>query len=316
MNFKKTICLILVIITFCAFFGCAKQNGDSSGSAGGTISPSTNGSNEAQVVLLFGQSNAAGYTQDWYLNGTVSRQRYYNFSKGFDNVLISYVADSNTSDGEFFAVTLGQGHSEYTFGPELGIAETVSGGNVYGKVFIVKYAYGGTRLTDRWRSPSSGQSGDLYRGAVEYTHSMLEKIKQSGLNPSVKAICWMQGESDADADAPYNLYMDYEEALIDDLRKEFSDYTAEGDVIGFIDAGISDSKPWVHYKAINTAKKTLADKNPSSHVYLDTIGEKLTYHLEPSGEADIYHYDSASMIKLGNMFGESLLNNFLDVIES
>ena len=41
--------------------------------------------------------------------------------------------------------------------------------------------------------------------------------------------------------------------------------------------------------------------------YFSTIENGLKYNLEPVGAPDIYHYDSDSMIKLGNLFGERLL---------
>ena len=73
----------------------------------------------------------------------------------------------------------------------------------------------------------------------------------------------------------------------------------------FIDAGISDSYLWSKYIEINNQKLDFS-KN-ENNVYIDTIQEKLTYNLEPIESPDIAHYDSMSMIKLGQLYGKEIL---------
>lgn len=315
MKIKKLLTLTLVLLLSCfALFGCevatppASTDSDST-PTGGT--PSKVYSDKAQVIILLGQSNASGCSQSYYLDKTISKEKYEEYSKGYSKVKMSFVADGHTSNGSFVRVKLGLANTVASFGPEVGIAETISEVDPTDRVFIIKYAHGGTRLTNRWKSPSTGNAGDLYNGAVKYIHNQLEVLEGMGLVPTIKAICWMQGESDADSDAPYKLYESYESSFVSDLRSEFLAYKPFGKKIGFIDAGISDSKPWVHYKEINQAKYNLSQKDPENHVYLDTIGANLTYNLEPTETPDLYHYDSASMIKLGHMFGEALLDKFI-----
>lgn len=315
MKIKKLLTLTLVLLLSCfALFGCEIAPSPASTDSDSTPKeeqPSKVYSDNAQVVILLGQSNAAGCSQSYYLDKTVSKEKYDEYSKGYSKVKMSFVADGYNSSGAFVRVKLGLANTVASFGPEVGIAETISEVDPTDRVFIIKYAHGGTRLTNRWKSPSTGNAGDLYNGAVKYIHNQLEALENMGLTPTIQAICWMQGESDADADAPYNLYETYESLFISDLRSEFLAYKPFSKKIGFVDAAISDSKPWVHYKEINQAKYNLSQKDPENHIYLDTIAAKLTYNLEPTETPDLYHYDSASMIKLGQMFGKALLDNFI-----
>lgn len=319
MKIKK---LLLLLFTLClsasVLFGCT-PTAPTTSSDSGTDDDKTverEYSDKAQVIILLGQSNASGCSNTAYLYNYFDSKKMNEYvNTGYENVKMAYVADSNSSAGQFLSVRAGQANTTARFGPELGIAEKISEKDPDDRVFIIKYAVGGTRLTNRWTPPSAKgdeATGDLYTGAKKFILNQLKALEDMGLKPKVKAICWMQGESDADADAPYVLYESYERCLINDLRTALIGYKPTGKKIGFVDAGISDSTPWVHYAEINAAKKALSDADPANHIYLDTIGAKLTYNLEPSGQADLYHYDSASMVKLGHMFAEALLNNFID----
>lgn len=316
MKTKKLICLLFtLILATSVLFGCTPTTSTSDSGDDEKIAEREY-SNKAQVIILLGQSNASGCSNTAYLYNYFDSKKMNEYvNKGYENVKMSYIADGNTSLDQFVPVKTGLANTESRFGPEIGIAEKISELDPTDRVFIIKYAAGGTRLTNQWTPPSIGgesSTGYLYSGAKYYILKQLAALQEMGLKPKVKAICWMQGESDADADAPYASYENYERAFINDLRGDLSAYKPKGKKIGFVDAGISDSTPWVHYAEINAAKKALSDADPVNHIYLDTIGAKLTYNLEPSGQADLYHYDSNSMIKLGHMFAEALLNNFID----
>lgn len=270
-------------------------------------------SNEVQVVVLIGQSNAEGASHCSYLNKTVGEEKAAEYALGYNKVQISYVCtiSANTSEGNFVDVKLGQGYSTTQFGPEVGMAEKISELDPTKKVYIVKYVYGGTTLATQWRSPSSKNTGNLYTGAVNFVLEQCQKLEGMDLYPVIKAICWMQGESDASGQS-YNAYEQLESNLVADLRQDFAYYKPADSEIGFVDAGISDCVAWTNYQVINSAKQKLASQD-EFHVYLDTIAANLRYNGEPAGAPDIYHYDSSSMIKLGHMFGEALLANFLEL---
>ena len=269
-------------------------------------------SNEVQVILLLGQSNAEGHTQSQYLTKTVGEEKAQLYAEGFEEVQIAYAntISQNTSNGEFVPVKLGQGTYIDRFGPEVGMAEKIAEVDPEKRVVIIKYAYGGTTLNNEWRSPSSGNTGRLYTGAVEYIIQQLETLEAMDLYPIVKAICWMQGESDASG-LNYNQYEMLEENFVKDLRNDLAYYKPVDAEIGFVDAGISDLTAWTQYKVINQAKMNLSEKD-DYHDYIDTISAGLKYNAEPVGNPDPYHYDSKYMIQLGHLFAEVLLARYIE----
>ena len=233
-------------------------------------------------------------------------------AEGFEEVQIAYAntISQNTSNGEFVPVKLGQGTYIDRFGPEVGMAEKIAEVDPEKRVVIIKYAYGGTTLNNEWRSPSSGNTGRLYTGAVEYIIQQLETLEAMDLYPIVKAICWMQGESDASG-LNYNQYEMLEENFVKDLRNDLAYYKPIDAEIGFVDAGISDLTAWTQYKVINQAKMNLSEKD-DYHDYIDTISAGLKYNAEPVGNPDPYHYDSKYMIQLGHLFAEVLLARYIE----
>lgn len=267
-------------------------------------------SNKIQVVLMFGQSNMEGHTHSRYLLNTVGTEKSKEYVDGYDDVKISYACtiSQNTSNYQFVPVKCGQGTSLNQFGPEVGMAEKINALNLKEKVYFIKFAQGATSLYNSWRSPSSKMTGSLYSFAIEYVNKQLKALEDMGYYPEVKAICWMQGEDDSNSNS-YTEYYNYEKAFINDLRKEFL-YYSDPEGIGFISAGISDCPAWREYKEINKSKLKLSNES-AFNIYIDTIAADLKYGGEPVGAPDIYHYDSSSMIKLGHLFADELIANFL-----
>ena len=262
--------------------------------------------NKVQVVLMLGQSNMEGHTHSQYLIKTKGETKAKEYAIGFSDIQIAYRCSINFNDsnGEFVDVKLGQGTNIERFGPEIGIAETLHGNKFDGKVMLVKFAQGATSLYNQWMSPSSGRSGQLYSAMLEYFSMCMDNLENLGYYPELKAICWMQGEDDSSS-SEYYKYETLEENFINDLRNDLA-YYSSSEGIYFIDAGISDCSAWTHHQEVNQAKLNNSNKS-DLNIYFSTIENGLKYNLEPVGAPDIYHYDSDSMIKLGNLFGERLL---------
>ena len=307
--------LVLSMVLVLALTGCEFVSGLFGTTTSATTAkedPPKVYSNEVQVVLLLGQSNAEGHTYSQYLTKTVGEEKAQLYADGFEAVEISYAntISQNTSNGEFVPVKLGQGTGKDRFGPEIGIAEKIAEIDPEKRVVIIKYAYGGTTLNNEWRSPSSGSTGRLYKGAVEYILQQLELLESMDLYPIVKAVCWMQGESDASG-LSYNQYELLEENFVKDLRNDLAYYKPVEGEIGFVDAGISDLPAWTQFLIINQAKQNLSEKD-EYHDYIDTIAAGLKYNAEPIGAPDVYHYDSKYMVQLGYLFAEVLLGRYIE----
>lgn len=264
---------------------------------------------DIDVIVLCGQSNAAGCSFWSYLNS----EKLDKYREGFENTKIKFNCDEGYNYSRSFKnVKVGQGYQNMTFGPEVGMAEYFEEQQDYlnKDVYIIKYAVGGTALFNRWRSPSStiegNEPGDLYTKLIDYCDESIDLLINEGFNPQIKAICWMQGESDAGANA--NSYKKLEDNFINDLNIDLEKYS-NGETIKFIDAGISQSPAWANYQTINRAKKENAELDVENRFYIDTINAGLTYNQEPVNNPDLCHYDSASMIELGRLFAEVIIEN-------
>ena len=218
---------------------------------------------------------------------------------GYEGVKISFANSEfvNTSEYKFVPVCASQGYILERFGPELGMAEKLSIADLQSPVYIIKYTYGGTAIKEEWRPPScGGKIGHLYTETVEYVITQCELLRSMGYDPVIKAICWMQGESDAEREN-FEDYTFLEGGLKRDLRDAFANYKPDAHEIGFIDAGISDCPAWIEYIRVNESKKALSLED-EYHDYIDTISVSLSYNEEPYDEVDIYHYDCLGSIKV------------------
>ena len=259
----------------------------------------------AKVIILIGQSNATGCSLTSYLRSGVGEEKYAEFERGYDNVLINFSLDNQaySSCGAFVPVDLlcsaGQGY----FGPEVGMAELLSSAFENEKIFILKFSMSGYSLNYHWLydySPSW-----IYDSFKIFATTYLEYLSSKGYKVSLDAICWMQGESDT-TDYKAGKYYDNTVAFVNNLRSDFAIY-APSEGIYFIDAGISDS-PYCEpaYPEINDAKKRFSKISPLN-VYFSTIDAGLTTMYEPESSPDLGHYDAMSELELGRMFAKEIL---------
>lgn len=254
---------------------------------------------KAHVVLLYGQSNADGVSHNEYLllNDPV---KYAEYSEGYDNVLINFVndKDGNTSDHAFRKCTIGCGYTETCYGPEMGIAEKMSLAYPNETTFIIKWTVGGTILKSQWLNGHK-KRGELYKLSMDFTTKCLKYLKDKGYELSLDGICWMQGESDSMVSTPQRYYEDTV-AYVNYLRHDLEKYQKN---IKFVDAGINEVEGiWVVPDEINNAKKQFANES-DLNFYIDTKAMGLSSIHEPEDQVDVAHWDSISMVKLGQAFG-------------
>ena len=267
--------------------------------------PDGNGK-KLKVILLNGQSNASGVSRVSCLTDE-QRAKYAN---GIDNVRINYFCDNgnNNSAGYFTLAGLNQGYNDGFFGPELGIADALSTSDE--EYLILKYTWGGTILATQWFAPQAdGSVGPLYTAFINFTTTYMEYLKTKGYDAKIGAMCWMQGESDSVDESWTQNYYQNTVDFVASLRKDLAAYADEGG-IRYIDAGISDSIYWTRYKRVNSAKKQFADDPANNAVYIDTIAAGLQFNKEPAGNPDLAHYDAASELMLGQLFGQKILQRY------
>lgn len=254
-----------------------------------------------RVILLGGQSNASGCSLDEYLQKNVSAQKYEEYSAGYDNVYINYLAGDHMSE-EFVKCSTLQGELDGAFGPELGLAEKLHEMYPDEDFVIIKCAWGGTNLYEQWLSPSSdGKTGTLYKQFVKFVKTSINYLEEKNYNVVIEAMCWMQGESDSFLVESATNYGEHLNNFIEDIRKEFSKYASKNG-IAFIDAYIADLPMfWVYGDDVNAGKREVA-KLSDNNFLVDTIAEGLVTDKEPFEQPDVPHYDSTSQILLGHLF--------------
>lgn len=262
------------------------------------------------VIVISGQSNAVGCTHINCITTSIGASQYYEYLDGYPGIQIAYdcwtkdVKDDKTvfysqnkpKNKSFVKVMLGQGNSLSTFGPEIGIAESLHE-EYDGKLFLIKYACGASNLKDDWATRES----PMYGRFISYVKLQMESLVDMGYAPTIKAFCWMQGEGDA-WDGYYQEYYDNLKGFVGLVREDLKEFSGEN-TLPFIDAGISNSKQWQYYRQVNEAKKQFADESEDNY-YIDTIAAGLHTDQEPFNEPDTAHYDSESEVLLGNLFAQ------------
>ena len=262
---------------------------------------------DAKVIVIAGQSNAAGTTLNSYLKNNISADQYAKYQNGFPNVKIYYTCGSGSngvsytnSVEEFVEVKIGQGFITSTFGPELALAEYLAENYPDEQFYIIKYAIGGTAMDIQWNALDESKRQCLNE-LEEKVDSGLELLKAEGLDPKIVAFFWMQGEGDANPASRTAPYYNYQKALMGELRERYADYAVDGD-IPFIDTEISNDGFWAASYMINDAKNDIAEESGRNYI-IDSNYYGLTTRYENN---DLAHYDSTSMILLGQLYAKKL----------
>ena len=264
----------------------------------------------AKVIILSGQSNAVGTSVYYSLQQKLGKDEYSKYSAGFPNVKILFYNEclnanyqmvyAHHSDS-FVNAKAGQGVNITMFGPELGLAAYLSETYPDETFYIIKYAGGGATLYDHYNPTTEGKSNECLLKLDQTIEKGLKLLEDQGLTPKIVAMLWMQGESDANlASHAYNYY-ELETALIAHVREKYADYASVRG-IAFIDAAISNSGMWSNYLALNYSK-ILVSRDSHLNYFIDTNAHELTT-LEENN--DYAHYDSTSMLLLGQLFGQML----------
>ena len=105
------------------------------------------------------------------------------------------------------------------FGPEIGLARTLLTQQPGRRIAIVKAAFSGTALPMDWDPSPDSKSGLCYQALVTETKTAIAAAKAKGITLNIRAMCWVQGESDANATAA-PLYADRLTKMIASLRHD------------------------------------------------------------------------------------------------
>ena len=250
----------------------------------------------SNVYLIMGQSNASGVSLHSFLKES-NPELYQLYTEGNQKVLTSYDTYYHTNYN-FQPTRFGLADEDEFFGPEIGIAEVLK--EKEETSYVIKASLSGSCLQTQWVD-KHGNKYRLYNRFLKFITGQLRTLESKGLNPRVKGVFWMQGESDSIG--YQDDYKEAEEYFYKYLRADLNNWIY--DHFNFVDAYISTKTEWwVYADDVNAAKEQLSTEYENCYC-IKTNGEDenaLNLNLKyMSGEdpEDYAHYDSKSMILLG-----------------
>lgn len=287
------------------------------------------------VYVIAGQSNAAGYSTKNNINKEENKKPEY--TSGFDRVYYYGSADGNVVNALKSNVRFGCGIAGDRFGAEVGIADVMSAssGN---EILIVKYAIGGTYLTDNttnaafsvkygnWCPPSKRQNptenitGVLYDKWKNTVKSAINAYKVADYAPELKGTFWMQGEAETDGTYGSKDYEGHLRALIQDMRNDYETIFGS-DKVKTAPFAIGKIAPTFAGGNGNVdAVRAIQDRVASSTGYTFAI-ETEDYRLcdengKPiNGIGDTFHFTGDDMMSLGRAVGNVFVEESAPSVE-
>jgi hypothetical protein len=247
-----------------------------------SCSSSVMGAPEAPIYIVIGQSNAWGLG---IIKGAASTTKALT-TAGWP---FSFWAGTQTSWASGSTIQTAQKGS---FGPDLNISNQLTASGKSG-FYVFKYAVSNTSLATNWGS--RGTKG-LYDKAVGLLKKAEGQICASGKNPVVKAVFWMQGETDASNQNMSIAYQKNLQVLVDQSRQDYLGSTAPF-IIGLID---SAHNMWPY--AANVRKAEQAVGSEMYNGYIETNDLEVYPGKNCGMGLCMDHYDTKGQLDLGNRF--------------
>ena len=257
------------------------------------------------LYIVAGQSNAVGFDAKpgklpasdidakipfWWRCGDPPPDKHDTTSRGWTTL-------KPQSLGDPIKPRAGRQYGNYAqpeggFGPEIGFARTLyKSGNT--NFSIVKAAFSGTGIAQDWTPNSDKPNGACYRALLKETRAAIKAAKEKGTKLRLRAIIWVQGESDAnEKDAP--LYANRLQAMMKSLRHDLQ----TPDMLALIAVNTRFGNGRNKYMPTIVEQQQLAANNDPKCVYVDTAEAPI---------ANGAHYDTKGTIMVGEWFAKALL---------
>ncbi len=180
------------------------------------------------------------------------------------------------------------------FGPEMGLARTLASRESR-PLAVVKTAFSGTSVAGDWNIERTDEAQNCYRAMLEETKLAIESAKQKGIDLHVRALVWVQGESDANAkDAP--LYAVNLSRMLEKLRSDLA--APEMILLLGVNTRFGNGNNQFMPSVIES-QKSVASKLSRAR-YVDTNGAET---LPPSHT----HFTAQGTLEIGRRYAEALL---------
>ncbi len=176
------------------------------------------------------------------------------------------------------------------FGPEIGLARALMQQQRQQPLAIVKVAYNGTSVT-RWQRPAVREF-NCYQALVSETRAAIRKAAEKGISLQLRALIWVQGESDGNETYAHN-YEKNLRAMIDSLHVDLA--APEFIVLLGFNTKFRHGSPAI--QQVVRAQQNLAAKDKRI-TYVDSRHCEL---------ANGVHFSSRGTLELGRLFARNLL---------
>ena len=251
-------------------------------------SSSVVGAPEASIYIVMGQSNAWGLGIIRAATSTTKALANAGWPFSFWNSQqVSWASGSMIQTAQ-----------KGGFGPDLNISYQLSANGKSG-FYVFKYAVSNTSLATNWGS--RGKKG-LYDKAVSLLKKAERQICASGKNPVVKAVFWMQGETDASNQNMSVKYQSNLQRLVNQSRQDYLGSTAPF-IIGLID---SAHGMWPYAANVRKAEQFVGSEMYNG--YIETNDLEVYPGKNCGMGLCMDHYDTKGQLDLGNRFYEKYVS--------
>jgi len=258
------------------------------------------------LIIIAGQSNAVGFDTSarelpsnpldkevlfWWRCGAPPADNFDSTSKHQWTSLQTQPDQTQVLSPNVKPLYRNFQNPEGGFGPEIGLARTLLQQQPGQPLAIIKIAYNGTSVTE-WQRPAAKEF-NCYQALVSETRLAIRKAVKKGLNMHLRALIWVQGESDGNilyaGQYKHNL-----KTMINALRQ---DLNAPGLIVllGF-NTKFKAGSPAV--QQVVQAQKNLAAEHKLI-AYVDSRNCTM---------ANGVHFSSRGTMELGRLFAKKLIN--------
>ena len=235
-----------------------------------TVSTSLLRAEPVDLFVLAGQSNMEGYRGD---------ARFYpvDMKKLDEQIGFYWVAPGLSSSRGKWVHLQAQGglFPSGHFGPEITFARSLTQAGF--RPVIFKYSAVTTSLAENWLAPGRG---GLYDAMIEELQKAIALQEKAGNKVTVRALVWVQGESDAQTDEMAANYYSRLTALIKDFRER----VVKNQKLPVI-LGVDEQHPWVRERPVIVESQKRMALIDSCEAFTSMVGlPKFDMtHLTPAG---------------------------------
>ncbi|MCA8992368.1 MAG: hypothetical protein KDA88_10335 [Planctomycetaceae bacterium] len=176
------------------------------------------------------------------------------------------------------------------FGPEFGFIRTLRKSAPDANLAVIKSSFSGTSLINDWDPTSQDAKGACYRALIEEVSTAVKQAEAQGYACRIRAMIWVQGESDARVDVTET----YQSAILEMLASIREELDAT-ELVGLLGVNtrflaVDDITPGM--QAVIAAQEGAAEQ--SEHcLYVDLDGASL---------ANKVHFDAAGTLEIGRRY--------------